>query len=232
MNLVIIPARGGSKRIPRKNIKYFCGKPIIAWSIEAAKKASSVDKIIVSTDDKEIAEISESFGAEVPFMRPLELSDDFTETIPVIKHAINELLKKDEKISNVCCVYATAPFLTPRNIDEGFLKLNSNDCDYVISTTSYPYPIERALRVFENNFIKMINPKNYKKRSQDFEETLHDAGQFYWGSLKTWLSELKLLSSRTISLPLPRYRVQDIDTQEDWIHAERLFKSMTFKSKD
>jgi pseudaminic acid cytidylyltransferase len=231
MNVAIIPARGGSKRIPRKNIKEFCGKPMIAWSIEAALNNASIDRVVVSTDDCEIAEISRAFGAEVPFIRPDSLADDFTGTVPVIKHAVESLIELGAEFSNVCCIYATAPFVNSGDLDEGLRKLINYDCDYVFSVTSYAFPIQRAIKLSENHHVEMFFPENYDKRSQDLEEAWHDAGQFYWGNKMTWLSELPLFSSKSMSIILPRYRVQDIDTFEDWVRAEWLLKSLMAKSK-
>ena len=147
MNVAIIPARGGSKRIPLKNIKQFCGKPMIAWSIEAAKASGCFDRIIVSTDDDEVAEIAREWGAEVPFVRPSELSDDYTGTIPVIKQAIEWLIFNGDQIESVCCIYATAPFVTPLSLKSGLDLLKDNSCDYVFTVTSFPFPIQRAIRI-------------------------------------------------------------------------------------
>ena len=229
MNVAIIPARGGSKRIPRKNIKEFCGKPMIAWSIEAALQNAAIDRVIVSTDDTEIAEISRAFGAEVPFTRPHSLSDDFTGTVPVIKHAVQSLIEQGANFSNVCCIYATAPFVNSDDLDEGLRKLVRYECDYVFSVASYVFPIQRSLKLAENGYVEMFFPENYSERSQDLEEAWHDAGQFYWGKKNTWLSGIALFSSKSLPVFLPRYRVQDIDTPEDWERAEWLFKSLMAK---
>ena len=226
MNIAIIPARGGSKRIPRKNIKLFFGKPMIAWSIEAAKASGCFDRIVVSTDDDEIAEIAKRYGAEVPFMRPAELSNDFAGTTPVVKHAIETLLAQGGTLNDVCCIYATAPFVTAEDIRQAFEKLVANNCNYVFSATSFPFPIQRALKVSERGYVEMFQPENFAKRSQDLEESFHDAGQFYWGTVKAWVDESLIFGHNSMAHILPRYRVQDIDTPEDWLRAEMLFKAL------
>ena len=226
MNIAIIPARGGSKRIPRKNIKLFFGKPMIAWSIEAAKASGCFDRIVVSTDDDEIADIAKRYGAEVPFMRPAELSNDFAGTTPVVKHAIETLLAQGGALNDVCCIYATAPFVTAEDIRQAFEKLVANNCNYVFSATSFPFPIQRALKVSERGYVEMFQPENFAKRSQDLEECFHDAGQFYWGTVKAWVDESLIFGHNSMAHILPRYRVQDIDTPEDWLRAEMLFKAL------
>jgi len=225
MRLAIIPARGGSKRIPRKNILPFGGKPMIGWSIEAAYKSKCFDRIIVSTDDAEISMIAKKYGAEVPFIRPPELSDDHVGTIPVIKHAIEWINNNSIVVSEACCIYATAPFLQPGDIKNGLDQLIAGNADYAFSVTNYPFPIQRALRILPNNHVEMFNPEQFNTRSQDLEVAWHDAGQFYWGKSNSWLCEKKVFSSYSLPLILPRSRVQDIDTHEDWIHAELLFNS-------
>ncbi|WP_434777348.1 pseudaminic acid cytidylyltransferase [Neisseria sp. Ec49-e6-T10] len=227
MNIAIIPARGGSKRIPHKNIKNFCGKPMIAWPIEAALESNCFDSVIVSTDSVEIASVAQSFGAQVPFIRPAELSDDFTGTTAVIKHAVRSISNIMQDIENVCCLYATAPFVQPQNLIDSFNVLNNNDCDFVFSVTSFAFPIQRAIKITSNNRVQMFQPEMFVKRSQDLEEAYHDAGQFYWGTTKAWLEEKSIFSSGSVPFVLPRYRVQDIDTHEDWVRAEYMFAAMT-----
>lgn len=231
MRLAIIPARGGSKRIPRKNIKLFCGKPMIAWSIEAALKSACFDKIIVSTDDCEIAKVARQWGAIVPFMRPVELSDDYTGTIPVISHAIEWFLAEGEKIEEVCCLYATAPFVRPEDIRRGLDALNEKNCDYAFSVTSYAFPIQRAIRINAEDRVEMFNPEHFNTRSQDLDEAWHDAGQFYWGKADAWLSDRMIFTPHSAPVRLERHHVQDIDTPEDWIRAEWMFKAMQPQSK-
>jgi pseudaminic acid cytidylyltransferase len=223
MKLAVIPARGGSKRIPRKNIKLFCGKPMIAWTIEAALKSGCFDQVIVSTDDSEIAEVARQCGAQVPFMRPAELSDDYTGTTAVIAHAINFFASQGQMPELVCCLYATAPFVTAADLRTGLQTLEETDCDYVFSVSSYAFPIQRAIRITESNRVEMFSPEYFNTRSQDLEEAYHDAGQFYWGRAKAWLDNKMIFSSASAPQLLPRHRVQDIDTPEDWQFAEYLF---------
>ncbi|MBU3071027.1 pseudaminic acid cytidylyltransferase [Aestuariicella sp. G3-2] len=231
MRLAIIPARGGSKRIPRKNIKIFCGKPMIAWSIEAALKSGCFDKVVVSTDDTEISEVAREYGANVPFVRPAELSDDYTGTIPVVRHAI-EWLESHTGISiqNVCCLYATAPFVLPEDLRNGLSLLAEQGCDYAFSVTSYSYPIQRALRLTPGGRVDMFIPENFNARSQDLEEAYHDAGQFYWGRAEAWKKGRIIFSPDSVPIHLPRHRVQDIDTPEDWERAQWMFQAWQAQS--
>lgn len=223
--IAIIPARGGSKRIPRKNIKFFNGKPMIAWSIEAALKSGCFNQVVVSTDDEEIANVARQFGADVPFIRPLELSNDYAGTTEVIQHAIQTLLAQEAVVDYACCLYATAPFVTTDDIQKGYqLLVDSESIDYAFSVTAYPYPIQRALRMTDEGRIKMCHPENFQKRSQDLEETFHDAGQFYWGTVDAWLNARMVFSEKSMPVVLPHYRVQDIDTMDDWIRAEMMYK--------
>lgn len=223
--IAIIPARGGSKRIPRKNIKYFCGKPMIAWSIEAAKKSGMFDHIIVSTDDIEIAEVAKQWGAEVPFIRPTELSDDYVATRPVINHAISMAAALYGQPDYVCCIYATAPFIRAEDIRCGLKKLIEEGCDFAFTVTSFPYPIQRALKITAKGRIDMFSPEYRATRSQDLEEAYHDAGQFYWGKTEAFTNDLPTFSEHAAPIILPRYLVQDIDTLEDWYRAELMFKA-------
>lgn len=226
MRIAIIPARGGSKRIPRKNIKPFCGKPMIAWSIEAALQSACFDQVIVSTDDAEIAEVARQWGAAVPFVRPAELSDDHTGTIPVIRHAIEWFNLQGQSVEQVCCLYATAPFVTAEDLRRGLDVLQGNDCDYAFSVTSFPFPIQRAIRINAEGRAEMFSPEHFNTRSQDLEDAFHDAGQFYWGRAVAWLQGEMIFSPHSLPVLLPRHRVQDIDTPEDWARAEWLFKAM------
>tara|TARA_X000000950_G_C13635270_1_gene545265 strand:- start:89 stop:778 length:690 start_codon:yes stop_codon:yes gene_type:complete len=222
-NICIIPASGGSKRIPRKNIKNFCGKPVIAWSILNAINSKCFDEIIVSTDDEEIAEVSKKFGAKVPFMRPKNLSDDHTETISVIKHAIEWLRQGKKYYKYVCCLYATAPLVEPCTISDSLNRLIETGSEYSFPITNYPYHIERALKLTSENTIEMFEPSNFHKRSQDLVEAFHDVGQFYWGKESAWLEEKIIFEKHSIPLIIKRDKVQDIDNLEDWRIAEKMF---------
>ena len=226
MKVAIIPARGGSKRIPRKNVKDFCGKPMIAYSIEAAIKSGCFDRVIVSTDDTEIAKVAQAYNAEVPFIRPEELSNDYAGTIPVIQHAVNWLIAQGEAPELVCCLYATAPFITPKVIKQGLQQLEDTNAAYAFSATSYAFPIQRAFKIKPSLGVEMFEPQQFNTRSQDLEEAYHDAGQFYWGTKEAWLTEKVIFGPESTPVILPRHRVQDIDTPEDWKRAELLFKAM------
>ena len=222
MKIAVIPARGGSKRIPRKNIKPFCGKPMIAWSIEVAKASGLFDRIIVSTDDTEIAEVAKHWGAEVPFMRPEELSNDYTGTTPVIAHAIQWLLDQGEPVSAVCCIYATAPFIQVNDLKQGWDELDSGNWDYTFSTTDFAAPIFRSFKQTDTGGVEMFFPEHFATRSQDLPNALHDAGQFYWGRAEAWLKGNRIFDQYAKPIIIPRWRVQDIDTLEDWQRAEIL----------
>jgi len=225
MRLAVIPARGGSKRIPRKNVKDFCGKPMIAWSIGTALESGCFDRVIVSTDDDEIAEVAMACGADVPFRRPAELSDDFTPTIPVIAHAL-EWQQRTSPVARACCLYATAPFVRADDLREGLIRLERGGSDYAFSATTYGFPIQRAMRVDGDGHPSMFQPEHLGTRSQDLEEAWHDAGQFYWGAADAWLAGRPIFGAGSVIVPLPRYRVQDIDTVEDWQRAELIFNAL------
>ncbi len=222
MKIAIIPARGGSKRIPRKNIKYFCGKPMIAWSIEVAKTSGLFDRIIVSTDDTEIAEVARGWGAEVPFIRPEELANDHAGTTPVIAHATQWALDQGFDVAAVCCIYATAPFLQIDDLKRGWAALNSDDWDYAFTVTDYAAPIFRSFKQTSEGGIEMFFPEHFATRSQDLPVALHDAGQFYWGRPTSWLEGKRIFDRHSKPVVIPRWRVQDIDTQDDWERAEIL----------
>ena len=224
MKLAVIPARGGSKRIPRKNIKLFCGKPMIVWSIEAARGSGLFDRIIVSTDDSEIASVAEKYGADVPFMRPAELSDDHTGTSSVIAHAIEWHLAHGFLPTQICCIYATAPFLQSIDIERGIKILEQSDANFAFSVTSFSFPIQRAIKLNQDGRIEMFDPSQFHIRSQDLPEAYHDAGQFYWGTKDAWLSGVPIFGPDAAPVYLPRCRVQDIDTLDDWDQAELMME--------
>jgi pseudaminic acid cytidylyltransferase len=225
VNIAIIPARGGSKRIPRKNIRPFLGKPIIAYSIEAALDAGMFDRIIVSTDDREIAEVANAHGAETPFLRPADISDDQTGTATVVKHALEWLSATGAPAQYACCIYATAPFVRATDLQDGFNQLVASSKAFAFSVTSFPFPIQRALKLVGNG-VAPFSPEHAETRSQDLEEAYHDAGQFYWGRAAAFLANSPLFSPSSIPVLLPRHRVQDIDTEEDWVRAEHLFRAI------
>jgi pseudaminic acid cytidylyltransferase len=227
--VAIIPARGGSKRIPRKNIKLFDGKPLIAYSIRTALDSGLFDKVIVSTDDEEIAAVSKQFGAEVPFIRPRELADDYTGTFDVVKHALEWLEAHGDTYSYVCTIYATAPFLQSRYLIEGYDKLKHSNAVNAFSCTSMPFPIQRTFKITQAGRCKMFWPENYSVRSQDLEEAYQDAGQFYWSKVGQ-RSDI-MFSHDSIPIVLPRHLVQDIDTPEDWKRAELMYKALLVTEK-
>ncbi|KAA1174715.1 pseudaminic acid cytidylyltransferase [Marinobacter salinexigens] len=232
MKLAIIPARGGSKRIPGKNILDFSGKPMIAWSIEAALESGCFDEVIVSTDDEQIADVARSFGATTPFRRPDSLADDYTGTLPVIKHAVEWFLATGKPVDRACCIYATAPFITAADIQKGEQTLLKSGASYAFSVTTYAFPIQRALRLLEGERIAMMDPQQFSTRSQDLEEAWHDAGQFYWGTAEAWRAERVIFGQDSVAVPIPRYRVQDVDTLEDWESAEYLFDAVRARSRN
>lgn len=225
MKIAVIPARGGSKRIPRKNINDFCGKPMIVWSIEAAKASALFDHIIVSTDDNEIAALAKKHGAEVPFVRPPELSDDYVGTGDVVKHAVDWVVKNLGKPEYVCTIYATAPFIKSTDLIKGLKLLQENDCQMVFTVASFSFPIQRAIKITDNGRVKMFQPEHFMTRSQDLEPAYHDAGQFYWSVTDSLLNNVPAFSEASMPLVLPTYQVQDIDTIEDWRRAELMFKA-------
>ena len=211
MNIAIIPARGGSKRIPRKNIKVFSGKPMIAHAIETALRSKLFDHIIVTTDDDEIASIAKQHGAQVPFKRPAELSDDHTATVPVIAHAITACQKLGWIIDKVCCIYPCVPFMKESDIAAGLNKLVQTKKDFVFPITTFPSAIQRALRQLSNGDIVPFYPEFAITRTQDLEPAFYDAGQFYWGQAEAWLSD-KVVHQHGVGFGIPSWRVIDIDT--------------------
>ena len=222
MNIAIIPARGGSKRIPRKNIKLFHGKPMIAYSIEAAKKSGCFDKIIVSTDDQNIADIARELGAEVPFLRPADIADDHASTMDVMEHAIEWCQSHGLNAKFVCCIYATAPFITPASLQRGLTEMETNKFSYAFTATTFSFPIQRAIR----RTGEMFDDRNLTIRSQDLEDAFHDAGQFYWGKPEAFVCRKSVFSDDSSLILLPRTMVQDIDDEEDWQTAEVMYQVM------
>lgn len=224
MKIAVIPARGGSKRIPRKNVKDFCGKPMLAYAIEAAVASKSFDHIVLSTDDMEIAGIGEALGAEAPFIRPAALADDMTPTVPVIGHAITECNKLGWKATHVCCIYPTNPFLHADDIRAAFNLLMQNDCSYTFPVTPLP-TAQGFLRLDPDGVVSPFIPEYARMRSQDIEPVYFDAGQFYWGKAEAWLSQQDVFSSGKAVI-IPQHRAVDIDTPDDWEWAEHLFAVM------
>jgi pseudaminic acid cytidylyltransferase len=220
--VAVIPARGGSKRIPRKNIRPFAGKPMIGYSIESAQRSGLFDRIVVSTDDAEICSVARELGAEVPFIRPDILADDHTGTTEVIAHAVQWLSEHGNSISAVCCIYPTAPFIQSVDLIEGLRLMQTGRWRYVFAATRFVAPVYRAFRQTGDGGLEMLFPENFTVRSQDLPDVLHDAGQFYWGKAEAWLSRAKVFERDSTVVPIPPWRVQDIDTEEDWQYAEAM----------
>ena len=223
MRIAIIPARGGSKRIPRKNIRLFAGKPIIFWPIEAALSSGLFDKVIVSTDDVEIAGFARQAGASVPFMRPENLADDYADTKSVVRHAISELKLETEPEVQVCCIYSTSVFVDTQLLSEGLEKLKGGNARFVLSITSVDSSVYRSFNKNEDDRITMLFPENYAKRTQDLPNLYCDAAQFYWATVSTWQSDLQIFGPDSIGVFLDPSRVQDIDTESQWLSAERIY---------
>jgi pseudaminic acid cytidylyltransferase len=229
MKIAVIPARGGSKRIPRKNIKEFCGKPMIAWAITSAIKSKLFDNVIVSTDDEEIADIARKWGAETPFSRPAELADDLTPTVPVIAHAVKVCLEQAWEVEYACCIYPCAPFLQADDLIIAFDLLQKNNADFVYPVTEYAHPIQRAMRQLPSGQMQFISPENELTRTQDLEKSYHDSGQFYWGRASAWL-EHKKMHTDGLGMTIPSWRVVDIDSMDDWKRAEDMYKVSNHKA--
>lgn len=221
--IAIIPARGGSKRVPRKNVRLFHGKPMLAWSIQAAQNSKLFSDVIVSTDDAEISDIARSFGARVPFVRPPNLSNDSATTVAVMGHAVQWLDANELPSEQLCCIYATAPFLTSADLKRGFEALESSQADYVYAVTEFDYSPYRGLETKQTGFLGLQHQHLSLTRSQDLPDLVHDAGLFYWARTATWRCELDILGSNGLGIPIPKTRAQDIDTEEDWALAAALF---------
>ena len=218
-NLCIIPARGGSKRIPRKNIKNFKGKPIIAYSIEAALKSGLFEEVMVSTDDNEVAEIGQEYGAMIPFFRSKKNADDFATTVDVLLEVLTNYKELGEEFENVCCIYPTAPFVTEDKLKEAYEKLSGENFDAVFPVIPFGYPIQRSLKI-NSHKLEFFFPEYENFRSQDLEIAYHDAGQFYFFKSKNLLNNKSILSDNAGSIVLSEMEAQDIDTEIDWKLAE------------
>lgn len=220
MTVCVIPARGGSKRIPRKNIRDFHGRPMIGWSIAGARASGLFDRIVVSTDDPAIADVAMAEGAEVPFLRPADLANDHAATGPVIAHAVQALGLAAE--TAVCCLYATAPFVRAEDLAQG-ARFLAEGATFAMAVTRFDYPVQRALRRSAEGQVEMMDPAQMLVRSQDLEPAWHDAGQFYWGRAASWTAGLPIFGAGARGVALPSWRVVDIDTPDDWTRAEALF---------
>lgn len=221
MRLGVICARGGSKRIPKKNVRDFAGKPIMGWSVDAARASGCFDRLIVSTDDSEIATLAEWLGLEVPFQRPSELANDYTGTVEVMAHAVAWAKSEGLELDAVACLYPAAPFMLGADLVSALEVLLAGDWAYVFPATEFPAPIHRAFEKSLEGNLSMFFPEHFATRSQDLPLALHDAGQFYWGRPEAWLNQLPMIGPQSTALTIPRWRVQDIDTPEDWAEAEQ-----------
>lgn len=221
--LAVIPARGGSQRIPHKNIRLFVGKPIISYSIEAALESGLFDQVIVSTDDPKIAEVAHNSGAQVPFLRPADLADAFTGTNAVVGHAVRHLRAHGSQFESVCCLYATAPFVSAVDLQDSCLRFEDSLMDFLFSVTRFEFPIQRSLRVKADGSVEPMFAEAILRRSQDLEEAWHDAGQFYWGRPDAFADLRSMYQGNSLAWALDHRRVQDIDTVEEWARAEQLF---------
>lgn len=228
MRLAVIPARGGSKRIPRKNIKPFHGKPMIAYAIAAALASDLFDRVMVSTDDEEIAKVAGECGAEVPFVRPPELADDHTPTVPVIAHAITVCQSIGMDVQDVCCIYPGVPFISTNDLRAAHEQLLATSAHYVFPVTGFPSPIQRALRRLPDGSVSPFQPEYAATRTQDLEPGYFDVGQFYWGKAIAWLDGLNVHLNGT-TLVIPEWRVVDIDTPADWERAELHYGALAQK---
>jgi pseudaminic acid cytidylyltransferase len=224
--VAIITARGGSKRILRKNIKTFCDKPIIAYSIAAALDCQCFEEVMVSTDDVEIAGIAKSLGAKIPFMRSPENSNDFAGTAEVIREVLVQYREAGRRFESLCCIYPTAPFITAEKLKKGMTLLEETDADCVLPVVAFSYPIQRSLKI-EDGHAVMFWPDNYSKRSQDLQPAFHDAGQFYCMKVESLLEQMKLFAVNTIPIVVPESEVQDIDNEEDWKIAEIKYRLLS-----
>ncbi len=220
MNVCVIPARGGSKRIPGKNIKPFAGRPMLAYPVDTARASGLFQRVIVSTDDERVADVARACGAEVPFLRPAALSDDHTGTNEVVGWVVRKLRECGDDVSVACCIYATSPLLDPGYLREGRAALDAEGIDYAMSVTSFGFPIQRALRRSPDGLVSPFDREAIRSRSQDLEPAMHDAAQFYWGRGAAFADGVPMYADNTVGIQLPRYLVQDIDTEEDWIRAE------------
>ena len=222
-NLCIIPARGGSKRIPKKNIKEFLGRPIIAYSIRTAIDSKLFDEVMVSTDDIEIAEIAKKYGAKVPFIRSLKNSSDFATTFDVIEEVINYYRNHNMEFNNVCCLYSCAPFVTTKTLSKAYNRLHEKEFDTVLPVVPYSSPINRALKI-NHEKIHMIYEENLNVRSQDLEDSFYDAGQFYWCDIDKLLLNKGIFTNNTGFIIVSEIESQDIDNETDWKLAELKFQ--------
>ena len=225
MRVAVIPARGGSKRIPRKNIKPFFGTPMIARTIATVLQSGLFEHVVVSTDDAEIAAIARGAGAETPFTRPPELADDLTPTVPVVAHAVQACSDLGWDVTHACCIYPCVPLLNAGDMARALEECLAADADFIYPVTEYAHPIQRAMRRLPGGQMAFFSPEHEMTRTQDLEKSFHDAGQFYWGKASAWLARLKMHTAG-LGMPIPHWRVVDIDTEDDWRRAELVWQAL------
>jgi len=224
--IAFIPARGGSKRVPRKNVRLFHGRPMIAWSIDAARASGCFDRVIVSTDDEQVRDVSLRCGADAPFLRPAELADDHATTASVMAHAVRWASAQGMSPRSVCCIYATAPFLRPEDLLAGLRTLEAGRWRFVFAATRFEAPVQRGFERLADGSLRMLWPDQYAARSQDLPAVYHDAAQFYWARPDAWLDQAPVFGASSTFVEVPRWRSVDIDTEEDWQRAELLAGSL------
>ncbi len=231
MTIAVIPARGGSKRIPRKNIRDFCGKPMLVRTIQTVSASGLFEHVVVSTDDTEITRLANENGAETPFLRPQNLADDRTPTVPVISHAVSMMHENGLEAEFVCCIYPCNPFLQAQDLLAAFKLLQEQKADFVYPVTEYAHPVQRAMRRLADGRMEFLNSEHELTRTQDFEPLYHDAGQFYWGTASAWLAQ-KRMHTDGIGMTIPSWRVVDIDSEDDWRRAELLFETISAQATE
>ena len=226
VNVAVVPARGGSVRVPRKNVRPFCGKPMMAWAIETAIASGLFGHVVVSTDDSEIRDVALQAGAECPFVRPAALADEHASTGAVMAHATRWVLDAGWTAEAVCCIYPTAALVAREDLTRGLEALRSGDWAFAVAATEFEAPIFRAFRQREGGGLEMFFPEQYDTRSQDLPRALHDAGQFYWGRPSAWIEQRRVFEEWTVPVLIPKWRVQDIDEPDDWARAEAIFNHL------
>jgi N-acylneuraminate cytidylyltransferase len=228
VRIAVIPARSGSKRVPCKNVKIFAGQPILAVTASAILKTNIFDRVIVSTDSQEIADVAKSAGVEVPFMRPAVLSDDYASTVDVMRHAVASIAEEGV-VNDYCCIYPTAPYIRADDLLKLYQVLVDGGWDYVFPVAEYLHPIQRALRLGDEGKIEMVHPNYEQTRTQDLSKAYHDVGQFYWGRQCSWLSARGIFESRSAGVPVSPYYYRDINTLSDWVDAEQFYEFMEWR---
>lgn len=225
MRVAIIPARGGSKRIPNKNIRAFLGRPMVQRAVDTALRSALFDRVIVSTDDERIRAAAIDAGASAPFLRPAELSEDHTATVPVVAHALEQDAATGVRATHACCIYPCTPLLEPGDLKQAWAIAQRDDVDFVYAVAAYPHPVQRAFRMSPEGALEYVDASHAKRRTQDLEALYYDAAQFYWGTVRAWLGQPNGIAS-VRGYKIPSWRAIDIDTEDDWQHAELVFRAL------